>query len=250
MKFAHKISVSSMLVLATFAVLAPAQPLAPVGDAQRIMDADADFIKSLTAKGELGRKTERQLTSSAAVLAATADTSMTADNTPQMATLRDTAIALIDAVDKKDAAKVKELAGLLSSKIKANPAADPKNSPWPKAVKFDHVMRAYSSDRVGGLGLEAKIEALLEEKGPLSADKQKEVLEVAYKSAAIAKIAESYKPASDEGMGFNPANWLKFSEQFRKNSLALADAAKSNGNVAAAAEKLSASCVACHDVFR
>lgn len=231
-------------------VLAQAQPVVPAGDAQRIIDADADFLRGLLGKGELGRKTARQATSTAVLIAASADASATAENAGQMATLRDAALAVAEAIEKNDAGKAKELAAGLSSKIKADPAANPKNSPWPKSVKFDNVMRAFSSDRVGGLGLEAKLEALAEEKGPLSADRQKEIVELAVKSAVIAKIAEHYKPAADEGMGFNPQNWLKLDEQFRKNALALADAAKSNGNVAGAAEKLTASCVACHDIFR
>lgn len=102
-------------------------------------------------------------------------------------------------------------------------------------------------------GIERKIEALAEE--PLSADdlgkESAALVTAAYRTAAIAAIAESRPPAKDDGKK-KVKDWQKWSAEMKSSALEFAEAAKSKQPAAVqkAAKKVQDSCTKCHDVFR
>lgn len=210
---------------------------------ERILGQDAGFLKDALAKGALDKKTGRKVKTAALLLAATAQELGQGSH-------RDLALELLKAVDADQLAKAKELAPKLAAKVSAAGKLNP--VPFPKHLDFDGVMRAFSSERVGGFSLEKELEDLVELKGAVSNDQADKVAGLAAKTFIIARLAEAYVPEQDEGANKTKKNWLKFAGQMQTEAVGLATAAQAKNDTAisAAANKLSATCVGCHDIFR
>jgi len=103
-------------------------------------------------------------------------------------------------------------------------------------------------------GIEKKVEALADKAIPAKqlGDEAQGLEEMSYHMAAIAAVA-AQAPPIDKDMGKKKIkDWVKWSDDLRDASIALADAAKAkNGaGVKSAADKANTTCNKCHDVFR
>lgn len=102
-------------------------------------------------------------------------------------------------------------------------------------------------------GLEKKVEALAD-KG-LSAKQLEEeaagIEQMGYAMAALGEVSKAVPPEKDMGKK-KIKDWVKWSEDLREASLALAEAAKKKdaNAIKTAADKANTSCNKCHDVFR
>ena len=184
------------------------------------------------------------------VIAAYAQSAMSKENTKEMATLRDTALKLITAIDADDLTGAKKLADSLSAKPKADPAAKTEPVPLHTHIDLELVMRVFSSERLGGYGLENELGDLEESKGTPTAEQADKVMLMAYKMATVSELAKAYVPDKDEPKGKTRKAWLGFAQQFRANALALAETARAKQEIGPAARTLSKTCTACHDIFK
>jgi hypothetical protein len=212
----------------------------------KLVEGEAAFLKKALAKGKVTDKVERKVKAVALMIAAYAQNNMGKANAAEMATLRDTALKLIKAVEAKQMPEAKKLAGMLSGKIKADSAVKTAPVPLHSQLKFEYLMRQFSGEAIGGFALERDLESLVEQKGPLDAGQQAKALALAYKIAVISQLAQAY-PAPKNG---KTKEWLAFGRNTRAAALDLANAVRSGQNVGGAADKLSLSCTKCHDVFK
>lgn len=102
-------------------------------------------------------------------------------------------------------------------------------------------------------GIEKKVEELAEKAPPAKqlGDEAAGLEQMAYNMAAIAEVSRVLAPEKDTGKK-KAKDWIKWSEDMREASLALAEAAKKKdaSGVKAAADKANTACSKCHDVFR
>ena len=209
----------------------------------KLVDGDAAFLKKALAKGKLTDKVERKVKAVALMIAAYAQSNIAQGNA---ATLRDTALDLIKAVEGKKMAEAKTLAGKLSAKIKPEPGRKATVIALHPHLKFEYLMRQFSGEVIGGFALERELESLVEQKGPLDAGQKDKALALAYKIAIISQLAQAYPPPNN----MKNKEWLTFGRNTHAAALDLANAVKGGQNIGGAADKLSLSCTKCHDVFK
>jgi hypothetical protein len=230
--------------------LAQGPSVLPADAFERLVSQDAKFIRETVVKDKLDKKTGRKVKGAAIMIAQYAQSGMTGANAAEMATLRDHALAIIKAVDDEKLDVARKHAAALSPKPKAEPGVKTDVVSLQPHLELEFIMRMFSGERIGGFGMEKELEDLVEMRGPLPPNQQQKTVDYAYKWAMIATLAQGHPPEMEEGKGKTKKNWMSFAEQFRKNSLALAEAAKMNKEVGAAAAALSKTCTKCHDVFR
>ncbi len=231
-------------------VLAGGGSSVPPAELTRLIEQDAKFLQDTLAKSKLDKKTGRKIKGTALMVAAYAQVGMSKDNAPAMATLRDTALKLIKAADADDLSEAKKLAAALSASPKADAAANPAPVAFNAHLELELVMRQFSSERIGGFGMEGELETLVEMKGAAAGAQKDKVLALANKITVIADVARFYPPEKDEPKGKTKANWLGFTDSLRTQAQALADAARTGKDIGTAADNLSKACTKCHDVFR
>jgi hypothetical protein len=238
------VTLSSWLV-----VRALAEDAAPLPEPvfAKLVESDAAFLNKALAKGKLTDKVERKVKAVALMIAAYAQANIAQANA---ATLRDTALDLIKAVENKKMAEAKSLAAKLSTKIKPEPGRKPAAVPLHSNLKFEYLMRQFSGEVIGGFGLERDLESLVEQKGALEAAQKDKALALAYKIAVISQLAQAYEPPETDHMKKTKKNWLAFGGNARKAALDLANAVNSGQNVGPAADAVSMTCTKCHDVFK
>jgi len=226
------------------AVLVRAQVPGPA--LNNLITQDAKAVQAILAKEKLDKKGARKAMAASLLIAHYAQSSK--DNPKEMATLRDLALQLLKAIEDDKHADAKALAAKLSPMVKAGAAKTDKVA-LPKHLEFDLVMRMFSSERVGGFGLEKQIEDLVGAK-PAAGDLDK-IVALGQKTALIASLVRAYVPEKDEGKKSKKL-WLSSSEEMQTNALALAAAASANkvDAIGKAAESLGNSCIKCHDSFR
>src|SRR5262249_43737104 len=115
----------------------------------------------------------------------------------QMATLRDQALKVVEAINDKKWDEAKKLAAGLGPAPKADDGAKVAPAPLEKAVELAVVMSQSSSTRVGGQGLEKALVDLEEKKKPFTNAEMEKLTPLAYKLAAIAELAEAHVPKAD-----------------------------------------------------
>src|SRR5260370_30184383 len=186
------VTLSSWLVVRAMAETG-ASPLPEPVFAKLVAD-DAAFLKKAVARGKVTDKIERKVKAVALMIAAYAQGNMGKANAAEMATLRDTALKLIKAVEGKKMAEAKSLAAQLAGKIKPEPGAKPPIVPLNPHLKFEYLMRHFSGEVVGGFGMERDLESLVEQKGPLEPAQKEKALILAYKIAVITHPAQTYPP--------------------------------------------------------
>ena len=237
------VTLSTWLVVRALAGEGAALPEPVFG---KLVDGDAAFLKKALAKGKLTDKVERKVKAVALMIAAYAQSNIAQGNA---ATLRDTALDLIKAVEGKKMAEAKTLAGKLSAKIKPEPGRKATVIALHPHLKFEYLMRQFSGEVIGGFALERELESLVEQKGPLDAGQKDKALALAYKIAVISQLAETY-PAPG---GAKTKEWRQFGKDSHKAALALANAIRGGQDVGGGggiADKLSMSYTKCHDVFK
>jgi hypothetical protein len=228
-------------------------PILPPSEFKRLVNQEAKFVQEALAKGfdAKDKKAPRKIRAAAFLIAAYAQASTNKDNASQMASLRDTALRVVQSVEDDKLDEAKKAAADLSAEPKANASAKTGAVPLQKSLDFDVLMRIFSSERIGGFALENELEELPNIKGwtPEQLDK---LTAFAYKLAVVGEVAHAYVPEKDEGGQKTRKNWNVFSGQLRDTSLALAAAAKAKkeGDITAALNKVAVSCKKCHDVFR
>lgn len=228
---------------------APSEALPPDAFA-RLVTQDAKFIQDTVAKDKFDKKTGRKVKATAIMIAHYAQSGMGKGNAAELASLRDHALAVIKLIDEDKIAEARKHAAELSAKPKAEPGVKTDRTSLQPHLELEFIMRMFSSERLGGFAMEKELEDLVEVKGSLPADRQQKTIDLAYKWAMIATLAQAHPPEKDEPKGKTKKNWASFAESLRTTSLALAEAAKMNKEVGAAANVVSMSCTKCHDVFR
>src|SRR5262249_15073712 len=102
-------------------------------------------------------------------------------------------------------------------------------------------------------GIEPKIQNLSRKPQPqkLIDRESADLVEMAYRVAAIAEVAKIAVPEKDEGMK-KKKDWIEWSEAMRKSADELAEAAKTKdpNAVKTSAARLNSTCNNCHGVFR
>jgi hypothetical protein len=247
-------AVSVTTGLAYLAVAGGAEgPILPPNELKRLVSQEAKVVQETLAKGfdPKDKKGPRKVRAAAFMIAAYAQSGMNKENAAHMASLRDAALNVVKAVEDGKVDEAKKLAAELAPESKAKAGAKTGPVPLAKSLEFDVLMRIFSSERIGGFGLENELDELPNTKGwtPEQLDK---LTGFAYKLAVVGEVAHGYVPEKDEGGQKTRKNWNAYSSQLRDSSLALAAAAKAKkeGDISASLNKVASSCKKCHDVFR
>ncbi|MFN4259829.1 MAG: hypothetical protein ACK4RK_11060 [Gemmataceae bacterium] len=183
-----------------------------------------------------------------AVLLWASNSNLQADDEAEM---RAAVLKLASAIEKGDAAAVKKQSADIAKK-------------YEEVEDIMYIMalrRVTAAGKVtGGIGVGDKpgeitpdgIERVIIEFGKAApnaqdlAKNEQALLRAAYISAAIGEISKHQAPSKRK------ADWIKWSDEMAKESIALAEAIKKKdpGAVNKAAFKLDGTCAACHSVFR
>lgn len=162
----------------------------------------------------------------------------------------DTAFKLAEASGKTSEAK--KLADALAhfKEMKQDPQANP--APINLRNKIDDLkdaMDIFGLPSKGGEGIEKDYLILGQQRKPLSpAQLSDKLVMTAYKTALIASVARAHEDAG----GKKKKEWLRLTDEMRKDSLEFAETvkAKKAKETKTALNKLSASCNDCHAAFR
>src|SRR5262249_33424061 len=143
---------------------------APLPEAERnqLIAHDIKIVQDVLAKGTLDTKSSRKLQATALMLAAYAQGALDTAKAKEMATLRDTALKLLQAAEGKNAAEAKKQAETLKLDMPADPAAQTTPVPLPKLLPLELLMRQFSSERVGGFAIEKELEEVADGKDALT----------------------------------------------------------------------------------
>lgn len=220
----------------------------PSSDVKALIKHDADNLH--TALKKATKNNEKRAKTAAVLIAAYAQENLKGKDGQQMATIRNRAVAILEAVNKGDFGEAKNLAANLAD-LPADAAAKTEPVDLAKLITLDGVMKVYASDRFGGFNFEKSLEELADFKGAVSAEDMDKIVVQANKHAGIVQLAVSFPPEKDDGKKTKAA-WLDFCKETRGASADLAKAGRSKDGdmVAKAAQKLIASCQRCHEVFR
>ena len=224
------------------------QPPVPTKDIDKLIIQDGKYIQEELSKDKLTKKGKKKVQIATVMVAVYAHAASTKSNEQSMATLQHQAERVLKAVDDGKLEDARKAAKLLVPDLAADPSIKPLPLAPEKAVDLEALMRQFSSDKVGGFGMEKALEDLVEGKG---IDFEK-AANLANKTAMIAVVAgHSFAPAKDDGKKTKAA-WLGFAKEMKAGALELAAAAhaKKEADVNKLADNLSKSCVNCHDVFR
>jgi hypothetical protein len=224
------------------------QPPVPAKDLERLITQDGKYIQEELAKDKLTKKGKKKVQIAAVMVAAYAHAGSTKANEQSMATLSRQAERVLKAVSDDKLDEARKAAKLLAPDIAPDAAAKPGAFAPEKAVDLEALMRQFSSEKVGGFGMEKALEDLVEAKG---IDFEK-AANLANKTAIISMIAgHSFAPAKDDCKKTKSA-WTGFAQETKVAALELAAAAnaKKEADVNKLADKLSRTCTSCHDVFR
>lgn len=229
---------STMAATLSLVLLAYAQE--PLPEAKEVMQGEIKYLQSELDKTKILKKAKGKIRMSAVVLAAAAKASGKGSEgiVPE-------ALKISKLMDEDKAADAKKIIGDIAS----GKGAPGKAASYKDVIDFDLVMRIFSSEKIGGFGLERELEDLVGKTGPVKGDDAKKVVIVAGKIALIGDISHHFAPEKDEGMKTKKA-WNQFSDDMSKAARELASTASKNGEIGKLADRLSKTCVACHDVFR
>lgn len=218
----------------------------PAPQAEELIQSELKYLKEEGGKPKILKKAERKLRMSAVILAAAAKTAAKGKEGP-MGHVATKALELAKALDGDHDAAKKIIADLASGKHPSGklPAS------FKDALDFDVLMRIFSSEKVGGFGLEKELEDVVDHKGAPDADLAKKIMHLATKISLISDISlETFPFDKEEGAKTKKA-WTGFSQGMSKASHELIEAAaKKSPDIAKVADRVSKTCTACHDVFR
>ncbi|HEV3145920.1 MAG TPA: hypothetical protein VGZ47_18690 [Gemmataceae bacterium] len=222
----------------------------PAAAASKLIDEDTKEIQKTLSDAKVGNKDRKRALILAVVIAAVAN-----DNAkdPKMAATRDEALKIADALKKEDTAAAKAAAMNLS-KISGGSGNQPMKLDLAKYVYDDEnkdfdrdlLMHLFKSSRAGGLGIETLIKNNCD-KAPTGKDVDKSINAI-YTIAALSSVIEQVGPKEKVGAK-DPKDWVRFSKAL-KDSVAEAYDKKKPADVKNAFNKIDASCVGCHNVFK
>jgi hypothetical protein len=157
-----------------------------------------------------------------------------------------------DAIEKGDTAQAKKMAEVLAKSAELEPVMDlmslRKASSKKKTFGVGDTPGKITPDgieaKVMGLGKKALQPKQLETESPA-------LVKMAYRVAAISKVAQAKVPEKDEGMK-KKKDWIEWSQGMEMTALELANAAKAKdtAKVKTAAARLNSNCNNCHGTFR
>ncbi len=223
----------------------------PDAEFKLLVDQDAKNILTNLNNGKPAKKTaDRAIKSSALMIAAYAQGRMgknEADDV-KLATLRDTAIKV--AKTGKNFGAAVAPAKMLAADMAAAGKPDTKKVDLIAATGADieELMYQFKKTSVGGLGIEEEIKANAKKvtiKPQLAAA-------IAQRTLVAADLCAALKPSDDFSAAKPKKDWDQDIKDMKVAATALVDAAKANNakNLQTAFNKLDASCVHCHDVFK
>jgi hypothetical protein len=168
------------------------------------------------------------------------------------ADLRDAALALLQAAQKKDYDQAKKLAAVMAQfpNLKHDDTPHPSNPAPKNGLGMEDIMRPFSASG-------ARLEKTLAGDGRLDSaqlagpGRAEEATDHAYQVAALACFVQGHTPAKDE-KGQSRKVWQEASADMQRQALemALAARAKDTAGLHKAYSSLAASCTQCHKVFR
>jgi hypothetical protein len=165
-----------------------------------------------------------------------------------LATLRDAALKVADALNKEDFAAAATLAMTLSPKMPADPNAKPAALPLQTMLDIGDLMSQFKVARSGGQDLEKLMNDFI--KKPTSGLDLKAAGLLANKVATISQYTEAMPPAAAANK--DPKKWVQWSQDMRAAALDVSKAAKAGkaADTKQALKRMEASCTSCHNVFR
>lgn len=222
------------------------------GERNQLIAHDAKAIQDLLAKGTLDAKATRKVKATALLIAAYAQDALNGPKGAQMATLRDTALKVLQAAENKNVDEAKKLAAMLTPDLKADPAAKVAPVPLNKHLDLELLMRVFSSERIGGFAIEKELEDLSESKDALTPAQLAKLGTMADKIAVVGRLTRSFDLPKTGEKEQTRQNWERFAEQMEAAATALAAATrgKQADAVRPALTRLTDNCTACHKVFR
>jgi hypothetical protein len=220
----------------------------PAADVAKLVNMEVKNIGVELAKPTFLKKGQKRVRMAAFMIAVYAQNAK--DNAPAMATLRDQAFKVMKAAEAGNAAETKKLASTLSPDIKPDPAVNTAPVALKDHLDLESVMRTFSSDKVGGFGMEKALEDLVDAKSLDAAQLEKTAL-LGQKVSMIARVAQTYGPDSDKGQK-TKKTWNALAAEMRAEAseLAAAAEAKKDADIGKLANKLTGTCTKCHDIFR
>jgi hypothetical protein len=236
------------VVLGLFLVTSRGEGPVPAADVAKLVNLEIKNIEAELAKPSFLKKGQKRVRMAAFMIAVYAQNAR--DNAPAMATLRDQALKVMKAAETGKADQTKKLAATLSPDIKPDPASKSAAVPLNEQLDLETVMRMFSSDKVGGFGMEKALEDLVEAKG-LDAGQLAKTALLGQKVSMIGRLAQAYGPKTDQGNKTKKL-WKELAGEMQAEASELAAAATANkgAEVSKIANKLTATCTKCHDIFR
>jgi hypothetical protein len=217
-------------------------------DLAKLVNMEVKHINGELSKSTFSKKGQKRVRMAAFMIAVYAQNAK--DNAAAMATLRDQALKLMQAAEAGKADEAKKLAATLVPDIKPNPAAKTAPIALEKQLDLETLMRMFSSDKVGGFGVEKALEDLVDAKG-LDAGQLEKTALLGQKLSLIARLAHAYAPQSDSGSKTKKTwNALATEMETGATELAAAAGARKDADIGKLANKLTATCTKCHDIFR
>jgi len=251
--------ISIGLAILSFGIMmtAWAQTAPSPADLGKLITQDAEVIKTSLAKPKVDKKAQSKIRLAAFLIAHYAQSSIVKDSPKagSLATLRDRALGIVKAVDDGKLDEAKKLAESLSPDVAADPGVKVAPVALEKHLDLESVMKAFSSVRMAGLGLENHMDDLANFTGPVEAADAEKIQASAQKIAMIALLANFYAPPKDAAK--TKKLWTALNKEMYTTALELAEAAKTKQGAAISkiaqkltTEKVGTVCTRCHDVFR
>lgn len=122
------------------------------GDLSKLVAQEAKSIDAEMAKTTFSKKGQKRVRMAAFMIAVYAQNAK--DNAPAMATLRAQALKVMKAAEAGKADEVKKAAAELRADVKPDTAANTGAVALEKQLDLETVMRMFSSEKVGGFGME------------------------------------------------------------------------------------------------
>ena len=218
-----------------------------------LLDQDSGHIQKSLKDGTPDKKGIIQSKATALMIAQAAQDRIVGKDgaaDAQMATLRDNAVKVAEAVAAKKYKDAAETAKLLNLKTPADKSAKTDPIEIHKKAKFDMIdlMSPLKKTASGGLNVENDIKD--------GSEKLKDVSKVPVLAARIIVLAElTEKMPTDTGSGKkSEANWKRYAKQMKDaatETYEISTVAKPDvKKVQAALGKINASCTECHSVFK
>jgi cytochrome c556 len=216
-------------------------------DVKALVEANDKIIQDALSQTKVTKALKLKARTAALMIAAAAQSGGAARNA-QLATQRDAAIKIAEALDQDKVADALDVAKLLATlkpdpnvKLDAVPLID-------KSINLDDVMNQFAGERGGGLVIESKLEKW-EDEAP---KELAEVNEAALQMQLIFEVARDHKLTTKQaGLG-TPEKWQKFVDAARGRTTELRAAAGKGDKdgVQKAAKAVNMACMDCHKVFR